>query len=131
MERIEDVRSITGRGTTALVEDVARARRGAFRVPVATADGPLLAARVNHGRWLVDCPYCSGAELADRDDPRFFCLSCYNAGAGGAWLPVQFPGGREGIESALLERKQAETRNWVPGETVIDLLAQTLERERD
>lgn len=105
------------------------ARRRSFAAPIDTALTKPIPAEINHGRWIVRCPYCSGAELADTADPRFFCLSCLNEEAGGKWLPVQFPANREELEKALLERKQVETRSWLPHESLTDLLAQTLERE--
>lgn len=126
---IKHQRSITGQGVEEFVRMLARQRRGAFRVPSETASAPILRAEVNHGRWIVRCPFCAGAELADPDDPRFFCCGCHNSGVDGRWLPVQWPAERQGIEDALCERNEEEHRNWLPHESVIDLLAQTLERQ--
>lgn len=84
----------------------------------------ILQARVDHSRWIVDCPdpNCRGATMADIDDPRFYCFSCHNKAVGGDWLPVQFPAEREAIEKMLMERPAEGVRNWRPGETVADLV---------
>lgn len=73
-------------------------------------------ARVNHGRWLVDCPACKGAELASEDG--FICCSC-----GAGRYTVVWPDNRADIETVLDSRPVAN-RNWHLGETVDDLLAE-------
>lgn len=83
-------------------------------------------ARCEQGRWIVDCPYCAGAQFAARDDPRFFCVSCLNERAGARWLRVVWPKDVGGIEAVLRERL-TENANWVPGETVADLRAENTE----
>lgn len=74
-------------------------------------------ARINQGRWIVDCPVdgCAEASLVFDADPRFVCVTC----GAGPFL-VMLPAEREGIEAALDERP-AVNRNWHPGETVGDL----------
>ena len=86
----------------------------------------ILAAVVNHGRWVVACPSCSSAQLADPDDPRFFCDRCANADHGGGWARVQFPKPAElaAIEAVLAARPSDEYRNWSPPETVADLVVE-------
>ena len=126
-DRIEDVRSLANTSHAELVFTVQRGRGGRFVLPVELAAAPILKAEVNHGRWIVRCPYCAGAELADHADPRFFCLSCYNVGSGGKWLPVQFPGDGRAIEGELLKRPEAN-RNWLPHESVEDLRRENAER---
>jgi hypothetical protein len=85
-------------------------------------------AEVNHGRWLVRCPFCSGAEEADPGEPIFYCLSCGNNAVGAETAPlpghimlVMFPDNRTEIEAALLARPDIGTRNWAPGESLQDL----------
>lgn len=80
-------------------------------------------AYVNHGRWVVECPDCAGAQLASLSDPRFMCNCCGNAGVGGAWRPVIWPKARQGIED-LLEVRPPENQNWRPGETAKQLRAE-------
>ena len=90
-------------------------------------------ARVNHGRWLVDCPGCNSALVIDLDEPVYMCVECGNAANGGRWLRVIFPRQRKGIEAELLKRpygrnpEDAPTRNWEPGETVADLRRENAE----
>lgn len=83
-------------------------------------------ARVDHGRWIVDCPDCSGAEFALDSLPVFFCCSCRNVAVDGRRRPVALPSGRTEIEAALLVRP-IENRNWRPGETIEHLLAENAE----
>lgn len=77
-------------------------------------------AEINHGRWIVRCPNCPGAEMADKEDKRFFCLSCDNKQEGGKWLTVKFPRNADKIEELLKDRKR-ENQNWLPGETLAQL----------
>lgn len=93
----------------------------------------LLFAYHNHGRWIAECPHCHFA-IAVR--PGFVDFLCGRLPNGrllktgcGLEAKVQWPADVEGIEVALAERSRTENRNWLPGETVVDLLAQTLERE--
>lgn len=82
-----------------------------------------LAARLNHGRWLVDCRACPGAGLLNRLEPdgRFRCPDC---GAGPHAVVV--PDDRDAIEDAVAPR-EISNRNWRPGETVEDLIAANVE----
>jgi hypothetical protein len=80
------------------------AKRRGFKIDL-NAKGNALEARVEFGRWLVDCPNCAGAERADPDYAFFYCLSCGNADNDGKVYPVKFPRHREAIERELLRRK--------------------------
>lgn len=74
-----------------------------------TFDGDVRGVRVyafvSNGRWQAICdqPICGGCEYVDPAEPIFYCMSCGNGKSGKA-RPVEFPGDRVGIESALLER---------------------------
>lgn len=83
-------------------------------------------ARLDHGRWVVDCPACPSAQLASFEDRRFFCTDCHNAAAGGAWVPVRWPPANqlEAVEAELELRPADATRNWRPGESVDDVRAE-------
>lgn len=99
-------------------EDWVRARLGAKRQLDAMPERQgetVLPARIDAGRWLVDCPgeHCTGAELADPEDLRFFCTTCLNADVGGQWLRVAFPRNREAIETRVLALPPRE-RFWRP-----------------
>ncbi len=80
--------------------------------------GAEVEARINHGRWLVDCDSCKSAESVWLSNPVFMCQSCWNKASGGRWRRVVLPEARADIESALIERPDLTTRNWFPGETV-------------
>lgn len=82
-------------------------------------------ARVDDGRWVVDCPDpdCTSAQIASDTDPRFVCVRC----AFGPFTVV-FPKDRPAIEQTLLARPVPETRNWLPNETVGDLKRENDER---
>lgn len=99
-----------------------------FVMPSGLAAKPALAARVNHGQWIVDCPFCPSASMACATDHRFFCVNCLNAGAGGKWLAVIWPKNRDAIEAVLLERPNPHTRNWSMVETLQDLRAENAAR---
>lgn len=86
---------------------------------------------VNDGRWLVFCadPNCAQAER-DWGGLRFkkdgtpygivgnisFCGNCR------LLSDVSFPADRDRITEVLSARPVPETRNWMPGETVEDLI---------
>ena len=80
-------------------------------LPPAESVGPALAAFVNAGRWLVECPECSYCFLPTRKGAPVACC--------GVWRPVQFPRNRTAVEAALLRvpgrRLRAPLRNWKPG----------------
>lgn len=77
-------------------------------------------ARVNHNRWIVDCPFCNGAEALWPGQPWFLCAGCKNNDSGLA-IQVEIPDDVQGIERALMKRNKYDKRNWEPGETVADL----------
>lgn len=77
----------------------------------------------NHGRWVVECPDCAGAQLACATDHRFLCNYCGNTAVDGAWRRIAWPQDRNEIEEALAVRPQPN-RNWSPAQTVADLLAE-------
>lgn len=78
--------------------------------------------RVNHGRWVVDCP-CGGAQLACRTDHRMFCVDCLNEHVAGAWVPVVWPANVEQIEG-ILGVRPVDLQNWDPIESVEQLRAE-------
>lgn len=97
--------------------------RSPYAPPQATAR-ITIPVEVNQGRWIVKCPYCPGAQLASREDPRFFCVDCLHEPeprARGKWLKIEWPTDVEQIEAAL-ERRPDANRNWIPGESGADLL---------
>jgi len=84
-----------------------------------------VAARINHGRWLVDCSGCNSALVVDLSELVFMCVECGNAANDGKWFTVTIPTNRKAIEAELLKRPwngrnpaEAVNRNWEPGETL-------------
>jgi hypothetical protein len=85
--------------------------------PALTHKEVTVKAEINHGRLIAQCPFCSGAELVDKNDKRFFCLSCFNKSVNGNWVKVEFPDNLSAIE-AILDMRQESNQNWIPGETL-------------
>ena len=103
----------------------------AAAIGFAFSDKPIghVKAEVNHGHWIVRCPWCRGAEEAAPGEPIFYCMSCGNSGNGGNVAIVDFPTDRILIEKVLLGRVAIENRNWLPSETVVDLLQENITHE--
>tara|TARA_Y100000310_G_scaffold46368_1_gene43059 strand:+ start:628 stop:1053 length:426 start_codon:yes stop_codon:yes gene_type:complete len=98
---------------------------GPLPEPTAGNTAGEVAARINHGRWLVDCPGCNSALVIDLSQPAFMCVECGNNHNNQKWLRVITPRNRKAIEAELLKRPmngrnpaEAVNRNWEPGETV-------------
>lgn len=69
----------------------------------------LALAYVNHGRWIVECPWeCGSAKQLQPHDMLFACSECHQI------TPVAWPSDPDGIWEALLERPVPRTRNWFP-----------------
>lgn len=81
-------------------------------------------AEVSHGRWIVRCPFCRSAQLASKEDHRFFCVECLNEVAGRRWVRVVWPEEPEPIEAALLARPERAFMHWRKGEPVEALLVE-------
>lgn len=96
-------------------------------------DAKALPAWVSHGRWIVQCPDCLSAVLANVDQDLFFCVSCGNYRVDGAWRKVVWPPeeGVAAIEQALIVRPFADNRNWVPGEAVRILVQENADMPRE
>lgn len=84
-------------------------------------------AEINHGRWIVRCACCAGAEEVDHQTPFFFCLSCGNADNNSHVMTVVFPKDREAIEKVLLLRPDLSNRNWTAKETAEALVLENIE----
>lgn len=87
-------------------------------------------ARINHNRWIADCPDCASAVDVWRDGPYLMiCPNCLNAVAGYLWRRVALPEDVAAIEDALMDRPIPATRNWEAGESVADLRAEQQREE--
>ena len=101
---------------------VAEARKRWPRLRVHESLAPL-AARVDHGRWVVDCE-CGAGNMTDPAWGAATCLAC-----GAVHRCVTFPDGemRLNVEHLLLARTETKTRNWRPGERELDLAIENVE----
>lgn len=104
-------------------------------IPDLTARGQMsdatTVARVEDGRWIAECPFCASAQVVSPLDPRYLCAGpdgCANANVRGAYASVIFPSEktRDQLEAVLLERPDRLTRNWMPRESVSDLVAENV-----
>lgn len=87
-------------------------------------DGTAVIARVDHNRWIADCPDCSGAEYVWLSEPIFMCQSCWNARIDHHWRPVGIVTDWRKIVDVLTKRPMPANRNWTPGETIDALRAE-------
>lgn len=105
----EDVARILGIADAATLRTVwAGSRRFTIRLGTGT-----VAARIDAGRWVVDCPLCLGAEVVSRSVPIFFCLSCGMASDGGRIRRVTFPADIATTEAGVADLRVSE-RYWAP-----------------
>lgn len=87
--------------------------------------GDPIQAQVVASDWIVVCPDCRDALVAEPGEP-FYCLNCQNAKNNGKARPVMFPDERAQIEKILLARFDPKTRNWST-ETLEALQAENIE----
>jgi len=80
---------------------------------------------VNHGRWIVRCPWCPSASFA-REDGWFFCSDCGNSGVYRKHVRAPFPKQRKALETALSSRPNPINQNWRRGESVESLRAENV-----
>lgn len=81
---------------------------------------PVSLVRMYAGNWIIDCPLCSGAQVTSLGTR---CVDC------GTALEVRWPSDelQYGVQRLLSLRPIPHTRNWSPGETLHDLLAENVE----
>jgi hypothetical protein len=79
-------------------------------------------ARVYCGVWIVDCHVCRSALAVPVGTTAAECWDC-----GELLTPIAWPPDPGGIELLLSHRRVRHTRNWLPGETLEDLLAENAE----
>lgn len=97
-------------------------RHGDTPPPTETHPTATVIAEVIHGRWMAKCPWCASAQVASREDRRFFCVECLNVRADGKWARVVWPEQADEIEAVLAMRPSKETRSWLAHESLGDLL---------
>ena len=106
------------------------ARRARRILPPLTEVSPLppLPAWLYNDRWIAECPEGHNRQLVFEATPLYMCCECWNVGAGGLYREVAFPAERADIEAAIAVRPMPVNRNWLPSETVADLLAENAAR---
>lgn len=67
--------------------------------------GHRIFARINHGRWVADCP-CGSAQVVTPADPRLACTEC-RAG----WFVLVFPADPAAAEAEVADELPHQ-RNW-------------------
>jgi len=98
-----------------------------FMYPIGTADQSVWA-RVDAGRWIVDCPGCPSSQWVTWTDPRFYCTECENCKVMGRWIAVEFPDVhlRQEAERVLMVRPPSE-QFWFPErESTIHLMGENV-----
>ena len=84
-------------------------------------------AELHRGLWIARCPEasCSSAWAVSSVDPKFFCGEC-----GAGWFTVIFPPNKAAIQRDVMKRPVPRRglihANWLPGETMAQLRAETL-----
>ena len=76
----------------------------------------------NWGRWVADCAWCDSAEQLVPFTAGFRCVDC-GWSTDVVWPP---PDMVAGIERLLLMRPNRKNQNWLPTETLEDLVAENV-----
>lgn len=123
IETARDVHMVRNEAELALEHAalIRRKRQRGIRVHVHDSFDPKVA-RIDHGRWLIDCD-CGAGNACDPEMKKAFCAAC------GAVHPnVVFPDDRENVEFILLARRRSENRNFDPTkERFLDLAKENAE----
>lgn len=93
---------------------------------------PTVTPRLNHGRWIVDCPSCNAADLlevvAGRDavSTVYLCRStspeaCGNVNTGRGMALVEIDRALLAAVDSRTSHRPVDARNWSPGESLADL----------
>lgn len=67
-------------------------------------------ARINHNRWVSDCP-CGSAQVVSPTDPRMACTEC-----GLGWRPLTFPEDPAAVEASIAHLLPHEKHWWHPND---------------
>ncbi len=68
-------------------------------------------ARINHNRWVADCP-CGSAQVVTPSDPRMACTEC-----GFGWVRLVFPENVKAVEAAVANELPHLRNWWHPGDS--------------
>jgi len=77
-------------------------------------------ARVNHGRWIADCPNCNAGIALHPEWDRARCFGC-----GAIYRNLTWPA-HPRLIARVLRARVIRHQNWEPGETVADLIAENV-----
>ncbi|MDX2520598.1 MULTISPECIES: hypothetical protein [Streptomyces] len=69
-------------------------------------------ARINHNRWLADCP-CGSAQVVSPADPRMACTEC-----GYGWIVLVFPEDVTDVEASVANDLPHLRNWWHPGDPI-------------
>lgn len=75
-----------------------------------------LVAYVNHGRWCGDC-VCHGGLSVSLEWSLACCVSC-----GAIYTRIILPDDHVAIAATLARRERVQDMNWMPGETLANLI---------
>lgn len=102
-----------------------------WHLPGTSERAHILLARVDEGRWVVDCPVptCGDAKVIAQTNPIYICHVCGSEANNRKWYDVRIPRNWQGIQVELLRNPAprafyAVNRNWTPGQTIADLTAE-------
>jgi hypothetical protein len=73
--------------------------------PQGFAIGQVRFARINHNRWVADCP-CGSAQVVSPTDQRMACTEC-----GLGWMTLTFPEDADTVEESV-DHLLPHERNW-------------------
>lgn len=85
-----------------------------------------LEARVEHGRWIVNCSDCRAGLFTAPEIPVACCAEC-----GAVYRRIVFPDDAAAIANVLLARPLRENQGWLPSETLDDLKRENREHGLD
>ena len=111
-------------GNKGFVEGLVKQRWGADTVINWSTEGAVQA-EINRSNWVVRCSLCNGAQVIEPGEP-FFCVDCLMTLNNRQAMAIVMPEDRAKIE-AILVKRPPDNRNWLIGETVIDLELENIE----
>lgn len=68
--------------------------------------------RLNHGRWILDCPDCASALLVELVGDVFTCAECFDPEAGRGLAVVDRDATLEAAVWVRVSHRPVENRNW-------------------
>ncbi len=97
-----------------VARQIQKLRKAGYDVAIQVVPAPHLA-RVDLGRWILDCD-CGAGVAIHPEWPTAGCCAC-----GRIYNHIVYLIAPENIERVLMERPRVETRFWFPTETLAQL----------